>query len=260
MPSATPMPDASDQADLRRLGDAVVIRQAVDNMGWINLGPEGILVVDALEQPELEDDILQDLAATMPGQPVTYVLNTHCHDDHTALNPMFAQRFGAAIVNRRTAHIPAAGRWFEGKLRSVVMLPLPDCHTPADCVIWVPADRVLFVGDIFGWGLIPWQGNLKPEKQEHMVDAFERLIGFDAKWIVPGHGPLCSNAELRRWLDYFHWMRSRVKELLQDGRDSAEIRGILQPPGDMAHWWRFRAWKHDDTLKKVLKAGERGWL
>ena len=250
--------DRAETPEIVTVGDGFYVRQAVDNIAWIDLGKDA-LVVDALEQPELEEEVFQAIRSTLGDRPIRCVLNTHTHYDHVALNAAFQRRFGAQIINRRTAPIEPQGRWLEGPRRRVLMLPMPGCHTDEDCVIWVPDDKALFVGDIFGWGLIPC-GDLRGDAPRRLVDTYARLIDFGAAVVIPGHGPLCTTAELQRWVEYFLWLQKQAVRACGEGQSDKEILGHIPPPKDMHEWWRFLQWKHQDSLAKVLQAVRSGWL
>lgn len=251
-----------EQADIPKLiqvAEGFVVRQAVDNMAWIDLG-EYAVVVDALEQPELEAEVLGAIAKTLPGRTVRYVLNTHAHYDHVALNAALVRRHGAEVVDNVSGAIGPNGRRFKGSRREALMLPMPSCHTEEDCIVWVPQERVLFVGDIFGWGLIPLTCELTAETGAMLVDTYNRLIAFDAAVVVPGHGPLCSTAELKRWVEYLHWLVAEVRQACRVGGDDKAVLRRVGPPADMTGWWRLLAWKHSDSLAKVLAAVREGKL
>jgi len=248
--------DPCETPEIIQVAEGFYVRQAIDNTAWIDLGG-GAVVVDALEQPELEGEVLGAIADTLGDTPVRHVLNTHTHYDHVALNPAFERR-GAAIVNVQTTEIPAEGLWLEGPRRRVQMLPMPGCHTREDCVVWVPGDRALFVGDIFGWGLIPLMTRLNAETAQHLRDTYARLIAFDAATVIPGHGPLCTTAELRRWVAYFGWLRDQVAQAIAAGKDDFQIAGAVAPPEDMHSWWRFLQWKHEDSVTKMVTALRTG--
>jgi len=250
-----PREHQSSSPDLPKLLEPVpgiYVRQEIDNISWADMG-EYTLVIDALERRECEDEVITLLSETVPDKPVRYLINTHTHYDHVALNDSFHKRFNTQIINLRMAAVPSSGRIFAGSRRQAVLLPLPGCHTAHDCAVLFPDDRVLFVGDIFGWGLIPWDGRLRDEKRNLIMKIYQRLISFNADVVVPGHGPLASTAELRRWVDYFIWLYASVARLRQEGLDNDSIAQELAPPADMQHWWRFTLWKHQDSLKKVLK-------
>lgn len=248
--------DPCETPEIIQVAEGFYVRQAIDNTAWIDIGG-GAVVVDALEQPDLEGEVLGAIADTLGDTPVRHVLNTHTHYDHTALNPAFERR-GATIVNARTTEIPPEGLWLEGPRRRVQMLPMPGCHTREDCVVWVPEDRALFAGDIFGWGLIPLMTQLDAETAQHLLDTYARLIAFDAATVIPGHGPLCTTVELRRWVTYFGWLRDQVSQAIAAGKDDSQIAAAIAPPEDMRGWWRFLQWKHEDSLTKMVTAVRRG--
>ena len=251
--------DPAETPKIIDVAEGFHVRQAIDNIAWIDLGDYAI-VVDALEQPELEDEIFEAIDLTLGNKPIRYLLNTHTHYDHIALNDAFHTRHNTEVVNQRTSSIPAEGRWFEGPQRRVLMLPLPGCHTNEDCIVWAPEDCALFTGDIFGWGLIPLTRNLNAETAELLLNTYARLIGFDAVTVIPGHGPLCTTAELKHWVEYFHWLKETVANSCTKGMSDDEIRSAITPSEDMAGWWRFLQWKHADSIDKMLKAIRKGWL
>jgi glyoxylase-like metal-dependent hydrolase (beta-lactamase superfamily II) len=234
----------------------VWVRQEIDNIAWIDLG-EDLLVIDALERPELEEEVLRSIQETTGGKPVRTVVNTHTHYDHVALNPAFVETF----VNARTRVLPTTGLAVGSESRPATVIPMPDCHTPEDCIIFLPKDSVLFVGDIFGWGLVPWDRPLTQAKADHIRKTYQQLIAREANVVVPGHGPLCTTDHLRRWLRYFDELIETIHAARSDGASRREIRDdTVPPPEDMADWWRFLQWKHEDSVKKVSQAVVKGSL
>jgi len=249
-----------DKARIIELGHRFFVRQEVDNIAWMVVD-DAVLVVDALEQADLAEEVLRLIDETTGGLVVRWVLNTHTHYDHIVLNAVFRQQFGAQIINAQNTDISAAGLSFGESGRTVRMFSQPDCHTAEDCIVWVPGDSVLLVGDIFGWGLIPWDQPLDHEKLEFIIKTYEKLIDFGAETVVPGHGPLCTTADLQRWVQYIREAVATTKAALADGKTRREIRAEEIPaPADMAHWWRFLDWKHEDTIKKITQAAVRGKL
>lgn len=246
-------PTDPDTAKIITVAEGFYVRQEVDNMGWIDLG-DCVLVVDALEQANLEEEVFEAISSTVGDKPVRYVLNTHTHYDHIALNPAFAKRCGAEIVNQSDNPIPDEGRWFEGPRRRVQMLPMPGAHTREDCLVWCPDDNAVFVGDIFGWGLVPLIIQLRDDTAALVLAIFRRLIDMNAAVVIAGHGPLCTTDELRRWVAYFEWLTRQTADACAAGKSEDEIRDMLTPPDDMTSWWRFLAWKHEDSVEKVIKA------
>ena len=176
--------DPADWPKLVKVAEGFYVREEVDVTAWIDLG-DCALVVDALERSRLKAEVFEAIRSTLGEKPVKYVLNTHPHGDHTALNAAFERTFGAEIVNQRINPVPPEGRWFEGPRRRVQMLPMPGCHTAHDCVVWVPDDKALFeklVLEGFQAGL-SWITILK--KRPRFREVFD---GFEPETIA-GYGP-----------------------------------------------------------------------
>jgi cyclase len=249
----------ADTPTLEKVADGFYVRQEVDNIGWVDLGGSA-LVVDALERRELEGEVFSAIEQTLGDTPVRYLVNTHLHGDHTALNDAFRRRFGPEIVHNADGAIPPEGRWIEGPRRRAQVVPIGGTHTREDVIVWVPEDEAVFVGDIFGWGLINYSRLLDPDVVNLIDGTYERLIGLGARTVIPGHGPLCSTDELRRWRGYLHWLIDGVRRGVAAGRSDAEIGEELSPPEDMKHWWRLLDWKHADSFNKVLRSVRSGSL
>jgi len=253
------MVEPGDIPKIITVAEGFCVRQEVDNIAWVDLGGFAV-VVDALERPELEGEVFAALRETLGETPVRYVFNTHTHRDHTALNEAFEREFGCEILNQRTAPVDSAGRWFEGSRRRLHWRAMAGCHTDEDCIAWVPEDRALFVGDIFGWGLIPLSASLRDETARLLLETYGRLVDLDPAVVVPGHGPLAARETLSRWIDYFQWLRARCGSAVAQGLPDAEAAASIAPPQDMLDWWRLLAWKHDDSLAKMLQAVRSGAL
>ena len=91
-----------------------------------------------------------------------------------------------------------------------------------------------------------------------LINAEDREYGPEV--VIPGHGPLCTTAELKRWVKYFNWLQDQVRQARSGGKTDAQIRKETAPPEDMKTWWRFLLWKHEDSLGKVLAAVQSGAL
>jgi glyoxylase-like metal-dependent hydrolase (beta-lactamase superfamily II) len=252
------MPSAAETPTLETLTDHCFVRQAIDNVGWVDLG-DGAVIIDTLEQRSEADHLFECIQQSIGEKTFRYVINTHTHYDHVALNDTFAQRYDAEIINLDTTDIPAEGKSLAGPDRTLTIYPLPGCHTETDCIIWSPDDRVLFVGDLFGWGILPLTGNPRPEAMERLLDAYDTMTSFDADVVVPGHGPLATIDTLRRFVQYLHELGGQAADAAEQGLSDAQAENQLPPPEDMRDWWRFAEWKHADTRTKLLKAARKGW-
>lgn len=251
-----------EEGKIRPLAAGVFLRSAVDNSLWADLG-DGVVVVDGLEEPSLAS-VIRDAVRETTNKAIRWAVNTHWHRDHIACYPAWA-REGATIIAHETAAPTTPARdgqpditfkdryTLRGATRQVELEWVGGTHTQNDTVVWFPWARVLHVGDLFGWGLIPLS-TMTPATVNRLREVYERLLQYDAKIVVPGHGPTLTTAELRRFLKYFNDMVARVPSLCRAGRTLEAVSREVPPPDDMRTWWRFLDWKHAHNLERLCQA------
>ncbi len=84
----------------------------------------------------------------------------------------------------------------------VELLYVGPAHTAGDVIAHLPAQRVVFTGDVLFRLCTPigWEGTLANWKS-----ALDRIVALAPEVVVPGHGPLCGvegPREMRAYLEY----------------------------------------------------------
>ena len=84
-------------------------------------------------------------------------------------------------------------------------------HTPEDLVVFVPQLGVLFSGDLFFRGRIPFVGQADSRL---WIASLERLMEFRPRIVIPGHGPVSTDpmADLQLTRDYLLHLRRTMGE------------------------------------------------
>ena len=94
------------------------------------------------------------------------------------------------------------------------MISIGHCHTKSDTVIWMPDEKVLFMGDAFDYRTHPVVriGNIL-----NWIGVLDQLRKFPARQIVPGHGPLPprGNRCLTEFKGYLIKLRNRTAAALR---------------------------------------------
>ncbi len=194
-------------------GSVYMLEGAGGNIG-VSVGEDGIVVVDDQFAPLAPK--IQKALEKLSKKPITFLINTHWHHDHTGGNEVLPR--GAPIVahrnvRKRLAEDPerALGPkgwpiitfdeglsiWANGE--EIQTLHLPAGHTDGDSIIHFKKSNVVHLGDHFFVGMFPFidldsGGDVKGYAAN--VKGLLEKIPADAK-IIPGHGVVCTLAELR---------------------------------------------------------------
>ena len=184
----------------------------INNTGFV-VGSRAVVSIDACSTERRTRAYLERIA-TVSAAPVTMLINTHHHGDHTYGNSLFGD---ATIVGHencrtevlRTGLLGNIGVWDPVEWGSLSLAPptltfsdrvtlwsddLPievafagqAAHTTNDSLVWLPEQGVLFCGDLLFNGGTPFL------LMGSVVGAFEVLTttvaAIPAQVIVPGHG------------------------------------------------------------------------
>ena len=116
-------------------------------------------------------------------------------------------------------------RTFDGELalqlgdRTVQLIEVGPAHTRGDVLVHLPAERVLFTGDILFHGGHPimWAGPVG-----NWIAACDRILEMDVEVIVPGHGPIADKAAVARLKGYFEYLEREARARFAAGLSAEE--------------------------------------
>jgi cyclase len=221
----------------------------VNNTGVIG-GDDATVLVDTCATERRTRNLLDAVAEATGGAPVRCAVNTHAHGDHTYGNsllpaettiigheqmrdalasdplidgcpPFWAPVPDWGAVTRRLPSVTVASELtvHTGGRRVEVRHPGHPAHTPGDLIAWLPAERVLFAGDLVFNGLTPLvlMGSI-----DGAMRALDWLAAFEPAVLVPGHGPLLRAGELP---DVFAQIK-RYLRLVADAARKGKADGI----------------------------------
>ena len=94
-------------------------------------------------------------------------------------------------------------------------------HSPEDLMLFVEEDRVLFTGDLFLTGRIPYVGNADSRA---WLAALDKMAPLDAKIVLPGHGDLSTDPakDVAPTRDYLTYLREKMGGPARELVDSVE--------------------------------------
>jgi glyoxylase-like metal-dependent hydrolase (beta-lactamase superfamily II) len=214
------------------------------------VGGDGLVLVDADEAPRHQ--LLLAALKQLSDKPVRYVIDTHCHGDHTWGNAAF-QREGATVVAHRNvrerlatnSHCgprPGTGLptvTFDSELTLYVddeeirIIKLPAGHTDGDSMIYFKKANVVEAGDAFTTNQLPGASKQQGGTMVGITDELKTILEVvpeDAK-VIPGHGAQASISDVRHALQTLEGMKNAIQRQIRAGKTLEEIREmkVLSP-------------------------------
>lgn len=221
------------------------------NAGFIVMD-DAVLVVDTHMVPEAARELIAKIKKITP-LPVRYVVNTHWHPDHTHGNASYMAAFGSVItfISHTTtrADIATLGSELLARNRvkndalAEVELVLPNLtfsselylymanrriqllffgrgHTRGDIVVYLPDDKLAFVGDLVTGGP-PFARDGYPFA---WISTLQTLQQFDIQTIVAGHGKIWRTSQvLMDRIRFLQHATDVIRHGDSSGRGSDEI-------------------------------------
>ena len=212
-------------------------------------GPDGKVLVDAgiaVSRPQMTKAL-----AALGAEPITHLINTHWHFDHTNGNA-WLNAAGAKIIAQKNTHkyltevqrvedwdynflpLPSGGipsevfaREHSLKLNgaSIGLKYYGPAHTDSDISVTFAEADVMHVADTFWNGIYPFIDYSTGGSIDGMIAACDANLAAakDTTIIIPGHGqPVSNKAELKEWRDMLVAVRDNVATLKKQGRSRDE--------------------------------------
>lgn len=222
----------------------------MSNAGFV-VTPAGVVVFDALATPAL-GEAMRNAIREISSQPIKIIIVSHYHADHfyglqslaaegahiwahknakSTLRSGFTQ---SRLAERRVSLAPwvdkhtrlmPADRWLDlgaGEVHSFTLggmrmsvIGAGKAHSAEDLMLHVEDDGILFAGDLFFSGRVPFVG--EADSKVWLV-ALDGISARQPKIVIPGHGAASTNpaADLELTRSYLTFLRERMGKAVAD--------------------------------------------
>ncbi|MGH9430648.1 MAG: MBL fold metallo-hydrolase [Terriglobia bacterium] len=120
-------------------------------------------------------------------------------------------------------------------------------ETGGDAVVFLPAQKVLFLGDLYDNGYVPAMGSRDIRR---WIDTLGQLETWKADTFVPAHGLPGSRQDVEQFRQFLQWIVSEVQTLIQEGQSLKQVKEALLTSSQ----FRLRAWENvPQTLTAVYQ-------
>lgn len=244
------------------------------NTGVI-IGDTGVMVIDAQATPVMAKDVIAKIR-TVTDKPIRYVMLTHYH----AVRVLGASGYGAQeiiasqdtydlIVERGAQDMKSEIERFPRLFRAVESVPgltwptmtferdmtvwmgkleirlsqVGRGHSKGDTIVWLPAEKVLFSGDVVEFGATPYAGDAY---FSDWPTTLANVAAFKAEKLVPGRGAALKNAaQVKQGIDETAAFIADVYKIAQAGFAAKKpLRAVYEETRDSlrpkyGHWVIF---------------------
>lgn len=242
----------------------------------IVIGDDAVMVIDTQATPEMAQDVIRRIRA-VTDKPIRYVVLSHYHavrvlgasaykpehviasEDTLSLIRERGEQDKASEIGRfprlfrNVESVPPGLTWptltFTGKMTlwlgklEVQLLQLGRGHTKGDTVVWLPAERILFSGDLVEFDATPYAGDAYFNDWPQTLD---KLAALKPQKLVPGRGAALENeAQVAAGLDGTRSFIRDVYAAVQAGaKQGQDLRAVYRQTLDAVrpkygHWVIF---------------------
>ena len=236
------------------------------NIG-LSVGEEAVFLIDDKYAPLIP--AVKKGVATVTDRPVSLILNTHWHGDHTGGNEDF-RNDGAIIIshdnvrkrmsteqfrsvfNRTTPASPGAALpivTFDDDLTMHInddvirVVHVPHAHTDGDTILKFKNANVIHTGDIVFNGVYPFIDVDSGGSVLGIINGVELMLAMSDEntKFIPGHGSVTATADdLRAYLSMLVTVRDRISQMIREGKTIEEVQASDASAEYDAEWtWNF---------------------
>jgi glyoxylase-like metal-dependent hydrolase (beta-lactamase superfamily II) len=246
-------------------GNVSVLEGSGGNIAVLT-GPDGTVLVDggiSVSRPQLTKTL-----SSLNLEPITHLINTHWHFDHTSGNEWLHSAGAKIIAHENTRKhlseiqrvedwdynflpspagaIPSDALVSNRKLKlngaSIELKPYQPAHTDSDLSVAFGEADILHVGDTYWNGIYPFIDYSTDGSIDGMIAASDANLAATTEKtiIIPGHGkPVSNKSELKEFRDMLVGIRDNVVALKKTGRTLEETVAAKPTAAYDAKWGQF---------------------
>ena len=235
----------------------------------------GVILVDT-KNPNWGQAIM-DQVRSVTDKPVTFIINTHTHGDHTGSNDFFAESV-EIVAHENTKANMVKMKMFEGEnakflpdhtytsqmtmltgAERVELYHLGTGHTNGDTIVVFPALGVAHTGDLFAGPATPLidtnNGGSGVAYPETLRKAAIAIKGVDT--VIPGHTPTTTTwAAFVEFGEFNAAFLSAVQEAVAAGKSADEAAASLVLPEKFKAYGMGGAKANVTKIYAELKPGQ----
>ena len=170
-------------------------------------------------------------------KPVTTIINTHTHGDHTGNNELFGATVDSVVQENTKANMAKMDAFKGDKTKFLPKRTYKDHltigsgkdrvdlhyfgpgHTNGDTFVVFPALRVLHAGDMFPWKDAPFLDRANGGTGVSFPQTLAKALALkDFDTVIPGHSPMMARRDLEEYQKFNADLLSSVQASVKAGK------------------------------------------
>lgn len=132
---------------------------------------------------------------------------------------------------------------FRGSQRHAELLTYGGGHTASDAFLFLPDERVAFLGDLLFSRSHP---SIWHDDYRSWIDILEQIVALEPRVVVPGHGPVGTLEDVVTLHDYLLELEAIATEAIERGASEEQLAQTLIPA-------RYAGWDEPDLFYRTLR-------
>ncbi|HEV8317263.1 MAG TPA: MBL fold metallo-hydrolase [Vicinamibacterales bacterium] len=170
-------------------------------------------------------------------KPVTTIINTHTHGDHTGNNELFGATVDSVVQENTKTNMAKMDAFKGDKAKFLPKRTYKDHltigsgkdrvelhyfgpgHTNGDTFVVFPALRVLHAGDMFPWKDAPFYDRSNGGTGVSFPQTLSKVLALkDFDTVIPGHSPMMTRSDLQEYQKFTADLLASVRASVKAGK------------------------------------------
>jgi glyoxylase-like metal-dependent hydrolase (beta-lactamase superfamily II) len=213
------------------------------NTGFF-IGKTSVLAIDAKMTTAASKDEIEEIKK-LTTNPIRIMVITHSDGDHVngldgfpdgmkiiahaRTKKDMEEAFKEAPLQALQSYLPnqtftdsAFALSLDGE--SIRLFYFGPAHTSGDVIVYFPAQKVAFVGDLVFIGRDPLIHRQKGGTSFGLVKNLKGILALDADTFIPGHGEILSKKDIEGLMMSIEEKQEKIKALVHEGKTLDEIK------------------------------------
>jgi cyclase len=215
------------------------------NTGFV-VGKTEVILIDSKMTEESSKAMLAEIRK-ITQNPVRHIILTHSDGDHVNglnafprdlpiiahtntridMDAAFKDPKMSALVPYLPTETVTRGRTFNIDGVHLDLLYFGPAHTSGDLVVYLPQQKLAFVGDLLFVGRDPLIHRQKGGDSFGLVQTIHKMMALDADTFLSGHSDPLGKADIKALVTSIEEKQAKVKALVQQGKSLGEIQAAL---------------------------------